>query len=104
MDKPISRQELYDAIERQSEHLEKILDRGFDAVTQRMDTANGRTNKLEDKLQTVEKTVAVLFDRATQAETKAVTAQHSAGNSKWWASAIAGAILAIYEAVKALVT
>lgn len=102
MSDPITRQELQETQDRQSLHLEKIIDRGFDAVNKRLDVANGRTNKLEDRVIITERDVAILLDRANTAETKALKAEQVAGNSKWWATALAGAVVSAIEFVKAV--
>lgn len=102
MPEEISRQELYDAIDRQNEHLERVIMQGFEAVNRRLDIANGRTSKLEDRQQAMEKTVAVLEDRAATATKAASASRAVASNSKWWATSIAGVVVAIVEAVKML--
>ena len=103
----VTREELYSAIDRQSLYLEKILTAGFDGIKQRQDTANGRTNKLEDRMSAAEQIQAILMDRAEKAETKATEASYSVasvesklGNNKWWASAIVGAGYVIFEVIK----
>jgi hypothetical protein len=100
----LTRQELYDAIDRQSERLERIIDKGFDNVTKRMDIANGRTTKLEDRQVAVEKDVAVLLDRASVAEATAQRASSVASNSKWWSTGLAGIGLTAYELLKSVLS
>lgn len=85
----ITRQELYDAIERQNKYIEQIVSSGFLAINQRLDISNGRTSKLEDRFMESEKIIAVLRDRAREAESKAMDAQISATASKWISAVIA---------------
>lgn len=96
----ITRQELYDAIERQSAYLEQIVTNGFSAVNKRLDVANGRTSKLEDRLVEAEKVIAVLKDRAFSAEDKATRAQISATTSKWISAFVAATSVGVIEAIK----
>lgn len=104
MNNPISRQELYNAIDRQNEHLEKVILQGFTSVNQRLDVANGRTSKLEDRQIIVEKSVAILEDRANQAAQVADKSKVVASNSKWWATAASGVFVALIELVKSLLS
>jgi predicted nucleic acid-binding Zn-ribbon protein len=103
MENPVSRGELYASIDRQNAHLEKVMTAGFDAIKQRLDVANGRTSKLEERMGKTEQYVAVLEDRAKQSEGKATEAENKAVKSKWQASAAASAIIAAIEGIKALV-
>jgi len=107
MEDNVTREELYSAIDRQSTHLEKLLDAGFGGITSRLDIANGRTSKLEDRVHTVEQIAAILKDRANVAEVRANTAETTAinaetkvGNAKWWASGCAGLVFVVVEVLK----
>jgi hypothetical protein len=102
MESPVSRGELYSAIDRQNAHLEKVISQGFEAVNRRLDVSNGRTGKLEDRQHTVERAVAILEDRAETASKTADDSRAVAINSKWWATAITGGLLTLVEAVKLL--
>lgn len=102
MGDPVTRNEMYEALKRQSEFLETVMKNGFEGLNQRMDVANGRTTKLEDRQNATDQVVAVLLDRAKQAEKKAEHAENVATNAKWWGSLAATLGVGVLEMVKNL--
>lgn len=110
-----TRVEIYEAIDRLERSLMLAIDRGFDGLNQRMDTANGRTTKNEEKIADHSVQLGVLLDRSnhaiTQAQTAAVKANTTAqevsplkGQIKWVPFASSGALIAIVELIKALLS
>lgn len=107
-----SRTEIYDAIDRLERNLHQYLTQGFEGINKRMDIANGRTTKNEEKISEHATQIGILLDRSNQS---IVTARQEAkkiaqaeldpihakvSRIKWWITGIAGAIYAIVELVQ----